>query len=201
MRLGKVVKSNSHCDYIVQVDDSTEFTDAPSAQDYGFGTFVKLEEQNGTHWAIGLVYNSQLLNPNFNNLGPRLTSEPDPVFAPDLITETRTLLWTVLVGSLEKNNGTVYGIQGIPRVVVPVDTPVIKLDPLEIHSFHRDAQGRSQFTYYSHLLQAGGTFAQQLTRQVLTELIESKLFTESETRALTVLSKDLAWRNTLGAMR
>ncbi|OUC15411.1 MAG: hypothetical protein B0A82_06655 [Alkalinema sp. CACIAM 70d] len=199
MRLGKVVKSNSHCDYIVQVDDETEFLDAPKADDYGFGTFVKLEESHGRHWAVGLVYNSQLLNPNFNNLGPRLTSEPDPVFAPDLITETRTLLWTVLIGNL--NPTPTYGIQGIPRVVVPVDTPVVKMTRDEIHQFHLDPQGRSQFTYYSHLLQAGGTFAKQLTYQVLTELIDAKMFTGPEERALIVLSKDLAWRNTVAAMR
>ncbi len=201
MRVGKVVKSNSHCDYLVQVDDTTDFLDAPKAEDYGFGTFVKLEDLSGKHWAVGLVYNSQLINPNFNNLGPRLTSEPDPIFAPDLITETRTVLGTILIGSLDYDLDGSYGQQGIPRVVVPVDTPVIKMTTEEIHAFHRNEQGRSQFTYYSHLLQSGGIFAKQLTYQVLQELIASNLFSDTETRALSVLSKDLAWRNTMGAMR
>jgi hypothetical protein len=201
MRIGKIVKSSSHCDYLVQVDEQTEFLDAPRSDDYGFGTFVKLEEANGTHWAIGLIYNSQLINPNFNNLGPRLTSEPDPIFAPDLITETRTVLGCVLIGKIDSDLDSIYGIQGIPKVVVPVETPVIKMTPTEIHSFHRDEKGRSQFVYYSHLMQAGGQFAKQLTYQVLQELIASRLFTEVEERALTVLSKDLSWRQTMGAMR
>jgi hypothetical protein len=147
------------------------------------------------------VYNSQLINPNFNNLGPRLTSEPDPIFAPDLIVETRTVLGTVLIGKLDSDLDSVYGIQGIPSVVVPVDTPVVKMTPQEIHSFHRNEEGRSQFTYYSHLLQAGGTFAKQLIYQVLQELIASGRFSDPEERALQVLAKDLAWRNTMGAMR
>ena len=42
MRVGKVVKSNSHCDYLVQVDELTDYMDAPRSEDYGFGTFVKL---------------------------------------------------------------------------------------------------------------------------------------------------------------
>lgn len=201
MRIGKIVKSSSHCDYLVQVDEQTEFLDAPKAKDYGFGTFVKLEEPNGQHWAIGLIYNSQLINPNFNNLGPRLTSEPDPIFAPDLITETRTVLGCVLIGYLDSDLDSIYGVQGIPKVVVPVETPVIKMDEAEIHAFHRDDQGRSQFAYYSHLLQAGGIFAKQLTAQVLQELIASNLFSAIEVRALNVLSKDLSWRQTMGAMR
>ena len=200
MRIGKVVKSSSHCDYLVQVDEQTEFLEAPKADEYGFGTFVKLEESNGCR-TIGLVYNSQLINPNFNNLGPRLTSEPDPIFAPDLIIETRTVLGTVLIGSMDNDLDGYYGIQGIPRGVVPVETPVIRMTPAEIHSFHRDENGRSQFVYYSHLLQAGGQFAKQLTYQVLRELIDSKLFSEVEERALNVLSKDLSWRQTMSAMR
>ena len=200
MRIGKVVKSSSHCDYLVQVDEKTDFLDAPEPDDYRFGRFVKLEESNGRQ-TIALIYNSQLINPNFNNLGPRLTSEPDPIFAPDLIVETRTVLGAILIGSLDNDMDGYYGIQGIPRLVVPVETPVIRMTDAEIHSFHRDENGRSQFVYYSHLLQAGGQFAKQLTYQVLRELIDSKLFSEVEERALNVLSKDLSWRQTMSAMR
>jgi hypothetical protein len=202
MRLGKVVKSNSHCDYIVQLDDAMDFIGGPPRpEDYGFGTFVKLEDTDRRHWAIGLIYNSQLLNPAFNSLGPRLSSEPDPLFTPDLITETRTLLWTVLVGNFATHQGQRYGVQGIPRVVVPVNTPVQTMSAEEIHEFHQDPQGRSQFTYYSHLLKAGGTFAAQLTHQVLEELVKSNCFQGSEQRALSVLSRELAWKNTMGVMR
>lgn len=197
MRLGKVVKSNSHCDYIVQVDDAMDYVDAPQADDYGFGTFVKLEDDR--HWAVGIVYNSQLFNPLFMNSGIRLTSEPDPLFTPDQVQEVRTLLWTVLVGCLNTKEG--YGVQGIPRVVVPVNTPVEKMTQAEIHQFHLNVQGRSQFCYYSHLLRCGGTFSSQLTHQVLEELIQAKLFQGAEERALIVLCKELSWKNTMSAMR
>ncbi|MBD1821904.1 hypothetical protein H6F51_05250 [Cyanobacteria bacterium FACHB-DQ100] len=206
MRLGKVVKSNSHCDYIVQVDDVMDFAEAPLPDDYGFGTFVKLEDEsrNGgssRHWAVGIVYNSQLFNPLFLNSGIRLTSEPDPLFTPDQVQEVRTLLWTVLVGELDTHNGRRYGIQGIPRVVVPVNTPVQRMTWEEIYHFHLNKMGRSQFCYYSHLLHCGGTFSEQLTHQVLEELIESKLFQGAEERALIVLCKELAWKTTMGAMK
>jgi hypothetical protein len=119
MKLGNVVKSNSHCDYIVQLDDSMEVSSPPLPDDYGFGSFVKLETQD-RHWAVGLVYNSQLFNPAYLNAGPRLVSQPDAFFTPDLIRETRTLLWTVLIGTLEMQDDLVFGCQGIPTVVVPL---------------------------------------------------------------------------------
>jgi hypothetical protein len=201
MRLGKVVKSNSHCDYVVQLDDSMDLMIAPRPDDYGFGTFVKLEDLQGRHWAVGIVYNSQLLNPAFNSLGPRLSSEPDLLFTPDLIAETRTLLWTVLVGNLAHADERPYGVQGIPRVVVPVNTPVYTMSQQEIQQFHSDPLGRSQFTYYSHLLRSGGSFAIQLAHQVLSELVSYNCFAPDEQRALNLLCRELAWKNTMGAMR
>ena len=201
MRLGKVVKSNSHCDYIVQVDDRMEVSEPPQADDYGFGCFVKLEDEGDRHWAVGVIYNSQLFNPAFLNNGPRLTSEPDPLFAPDLIVETRTLLGVVLIGGMVQQGNLSYGTHGIPRVVVPVNTPVCIMTNAEIYRFHLNQSQRPQFCYYSHLLRFGGGFASQLTQQVLKELADSQLFDGAEQRALEILCKELSWKNTMGAMR
>lgn len=200
LRLGKVVKSNSHCDYLVQVDDRLEVRDPPQPEDYGFGCFVKLEEAEGRHWAVGAIYNSQLLNPLFSNIGPRLSSEPDPLFTPDLINETRLILGVVLIGSLEQGPSQVYGKHGIPSAVVPVYTPVFKMTDEDIYRFHLNQENRPHLGYYAHLIRSGGSFASQLTQQVLEQLIDSKLFQGPERRALEILCKELSWKNTLGAM-
>jgi hypothetical protein len=199
-RIGKVVKSNSHCDYVVQVDDSHDVVSPPGPDTYGFGQFVGLEDGD-RHWAVGLIYNSQLVNPLFLNNGPRLSSEPDPIFTPDLISETRTLLGVVLVGTLEQQSEVLWGRHGIPKEVVPVNTDVYSLDMATVHRFHCTAEGQPQFSYYSHLLRSGGVFAAQLTQQVLSDLIESQLFSEADQRALMVLCKELSWKNTMGLMR
>ncbi|TVQ14860.1 MAG: hypothetical protein EA368_00755 [Leptolyngbya sp. DLM2.Bin27] len=198
--LGKVVKSNSHCDYVVQVDDAQDVCSPPSPEDCGFGQFVSFDSDS-RHWAVGLVYNSQLFNPAFANSGPRLSSEPDPLFTPDLVQEIRTLLGVVLVGCLDQEGTTPYGKQGIPQVVVPANTAVYKMSPEQVHSFHCNQLGQAQFSYYSHLLRSGGMFATQLAQQVLTELVASGLFSGADQKALTVLGKELSWKNTLGAIR
>lgn len=199
-RIGKVVKSNSHCDYVVQVDDAQDVVTPPSPEDCGFGQFVSFDNDS-RHWAVGLVYNSQLFNPLFLNSGPRLSSEPDPLFTPDLVQETRTLLGIVLVGSFAEGNPDPYGLHGIPRVVVPANTTVYKMTETEIYQFHRSVEGQSQFSYYSHLLRSGGLFASQLAQQVISDLVTSNLFSEAEQKALRVLGKELSWKNTLGAIR
>lgn len=204
MRLGKVVKSNSHCDYIVELDDDTSRENPPKPDDFGFGSFVRLEGRiagRDRHWAVGLIYNSQLFNPMFLNMGPRLSSEPDPVFTPDLISETRTLLWTILIGTLEQDDDISYGQHGIPKAIVPVNTAVYRMTPDEIYRFHLNESQRPQFCYYSLLLRCGGTFASQLTQQVLSELVDSNLFSGADQRALKVLCKELSWKSTMGAMR
>jgi hypothetical protein len=201
MRLGKVVKSNSHCDYVVQLDGERDVSNPPQPSDYGFGSFVKLEEPGVRHWAVGIIYNSLLDNPLFANTGPRLSSEPDPLFTPDLITETRTLLGVVLIGTLTEAGDQFYGVHGIPRVVVPINTLVFTMTQAEIYRFHLNQQGQSQFCYYSHLLRFGGSFASQLTQQVLRELADSKFFCGAEQRALEILYKELSWKNTMAAMR
>lgn len=199
--IGKVVKSNSHCDYVVQVDDCHDVQAPPQVEEYGFGQFVRLETPD-RHWAVGLIYNSQLVNPAFLSNGPRLSSEPDPLFTPDLIVETRTLLGVVLIGTLEQSEThQPYGVHGIPRVVVPVNTAVHAMSQQEIYHFHVDQAGQSQFRYYSHLLRSGGVFAAQLTQQVLLELVNSQLFRGAEQRALEVLCKELSWKNTMAAIR
>ncbi|KGF73730.1 hypothetical protein DO97_13040 [Neosynechococcus sphagnicola sy1] len=200
MQLGKVVKSNSHCDYVVQLDDVLAVASPPQPDDYGFGCFVKLSIPHKP-WVVGLIYDSQLLNPQFASPGPRLSAEPDLLFTPDLVGETRTLLWTLLIGTLETVQGRCYGVQGIPQSVVPVNTLVYRMSPQEVYQFHLNPQQRPQFCYYGHLLRCGGSFAAELTQRVLQDLVGSDLFSSVDQRALAVLCKELTWRNTMAAMR
>ena len=196
--LGKVVKSNSHCDYVVQLDTANDVESPPQIADYGFGQFVKFDSHR--HWAVGLVYDSQLFNSSFMNSGPRLTSSPDPMFTPDLVQDTCILLNVVLIGSLLSEKQRSYGLHGIPRVVVPANTPVCSMDTEEVHSFHLSADGKPQFAYYGHLLRSGGSFAAQLAQQVLSELVATELFSGAEQKALQVLRKELSWKSAMSAI-
>jgi len=195
--LGHIVKSNSHCDYVAQLVDQFDVAAPPQPEDYSFGRFVKLADEQ-RHWAVGVIYNSQLLNPQFNQLSPRLTTSADAFLSPDLVSETRTLLWIALIGHLVDRDPQPYGQQGMPTLVVPVNTPVWLLTPAEIQAFHRTCSGQAQFRYYAHLLRSTGNYAAPLLTHILETI--TPLFTGSERRSLQILSKELAWRHTLGSL-
>ncbi len=209
MRLGKVVKSNSHCDYVIQLDDDLSTSTPPDANQFGFGSFVKLEDagdrglgmiSDPRHWAVGVIYNTQLFNPSFSNSGPRLSSEPDPLFTPDQVHEARTLLGVVLIGALQQESDRLYGVQRIPRIVVPFNTTAALMSSEEIYRFHRDQSDQPQFRYYMHLLRGGGHFASELIQHILDGL-QTSPFAPDERRALEVLRKELSWKMAMGAMQ
>ncbi len=61
--IGKIVKSNTHIDYICQIYGPNEDKYTPEPIDYSFGTFVsiKLENTNGgVDRLIGVIYNTLL---------------------------------------------------------------------------------------------------------------------------------------------
>lgn len=206
MRVGKVVKSNHHCDYVVEIDDRLTVKDPPAPEAYGFGTFIKLETKQ-RHWGVGVVYNTQLFNPAFLNSGPRLSTDPSPIYSPDLQSEIKTLVSVFLVGTLEPPERLtapdldhhVFGYQGIPKWVVPVNTFAYKMSEEDVYHFHQDSTGNPQFTYYGLLQQSAGSFSHHLIYQVLNEI--SPMFKGAHRRALEILSKELAWKMTMGAMR
>ena len=66
MKIAKIVKSNSHLDYVGRVIDALDVALPPKAEDYGFAQFVSLpiDEDQET---VGVIYNSILVNPEYSN--------------------------------------------------------------------------------------------------------------------------------------
>src|SRR5215211_5364234 len=98
MKIAKIVKSNSHVDYIGRVLDRLDSADPPAPEHYQFGQFVSIPVD--ISMVVGIIYNSQLINPEYGRLGPRLSSSADmnAVFSPDLVNEQGVLIGLLLVG-------------------------------------------------------------------------------------------------------
>ena len=96
MILGKVIKSNGHVDYVCQIYGPGETALPPAPEDYAFGTFVRIALPDEAS-LIGLVYDTILMNPEFGNLGPRLSPSADlEIFSPDYLREKVVLVGLVL---------------------------------------------------------------------------------------------------------
>lgn len=191
--IGKIVKSNTHVDYVCQVYGPGEVRQLPQPADYGFGAFVEIRlEENGLPGTrlIGVIYNTLLMNPDFGSLGPRLSPRQElEIFTPDYLAETATLVGIIALGWID---GDGRCRQGVPGVAATVNNPVYRLDESDLQRFHRhDGQGLS-LRYIPLLLGQNNPLAPPLLLNVLDQL--GDLF-PSERSRLTVMRNNLAWKN------
>jgi hypothetical protein len=218
LKIAKIVKSNSHVDYVARVVDELDADEPPSAQDYGFAQFVSVPVAEGEE-VVGVVYDTQLANPEYGSFGPRLSSHAElKVLSPDFLHEQGVLLGLLLVGWREragdgasggaqaiaakaegKKEGAWVSRQGVPRCVVPVGQDVLRLPDEEVFQFHRGADGSVQLHYFSLAVTHAGAFAAPLVEEIIAQLEPS--CAPAERQRLCVLKKSLVWQRTLGGMR
>lgn len=195
MLIGKLAKSNSHTDYVCQVHGPGETEVVPHLADYAFGTFVCIPLEGNTNGLVGLVYNTVLLNPEFGNLGPRLSPAPDlAVFSPDYLAEKVTLVGITAIGTLLSDGSATHGV---PSLAAQIDTLVKRMDDDAIRRFHCPP-GRSQglrLGYLPLLLSLGSPLARHLLLNVVDQLMT--LFPDQVAR-LSVLRNELVWQTVMG---
>lgn len=188
MFIGKIVSSSSHVDYVCQVHGQGEADPLPESRDYGFGTLVAIE-RNEASYLVGLIHNTTLLNPEFGNLGPRLSPEEElAVFSPDYLAEKVTLVAVVILGAVDT---TGEARQGVPVVAATIDARVRTLSENEIVAFHRSEAGL-RLAYLPMLSTMNNPLAPQLMLHIITTL--TQLFPH-EAQRLAVLQSNLAWRS------
>ena len=202
-QIGVIVNSNSHIDYVCRLYGPLERGRRPPPDAYAFGSFVAISlppppatspdtGQGSTADApclIGVVYNSMLVNPNFTNLGPRLTSNSEQtVFSPDLIDETAILVGLLALGWQDKSGPQ----QGTPRPSAEVGATVRNLTDEEIRQFHRDENGRLTLRYAATLLAHNSPLVPALLLQIIDRL--DTLFPQ-EQAILQVMRNNIAWKS------
>lgn len=187
--IGKVVRSNSHTDYVCQVHGPGEVAVPPDAADYAFGTFVRIPMGDVRGYLVGLVYNTVLLNPDFGNLGPRLSPASDlAIFSPDYLAEKVTLVGVTAIGAVAPDGAASHGI---PPLAAQIDTLVSPLGADAVRSFHTTSTGRVQVGYAPLLLAVGGATGRHLLLLVIERL--TALF-PGQAATLAVLRNQIAWQ-------
>lgn len=195
MKIAKIVKSNSHIDYIGRVIDELDTATPPRAADYGFAQFVRLPLDGEE--IIGVIYNSLLVNPDYANYGPRLSPKPElGTFSPDYLNEQGFLIGILLLGAKSEDGKILHGV---PRRVVPPGQDVYRVAPNEVRKFHTDENDCLQIHYYSQIVAHAGLFAVPLLEAII-EQLHLDCSTEDAKR-LGVLKQTLAWQRTMGGMR
>jgi hypothetical protein len=188
--IGTVVKSNSHISYMCRVYGNLETDDVPRPEQYAFGTFVTLTpSEESPVRLVGVVRDTMLLNPDYGNVGPRLSSKGDlAVFSPDYLNETGVLVDILVLGWLE--NGIAR--HTVPPLAAQVGTRVESMNDEAVFDFHRDARGRFLVGYYPQLMVRNDPMVASLLLAVLERL--EPAFPEGS-RVIGVLKNNLAWKS------
>lgn len=199
-RLARIVTSNSHVDYIGRVIDALDADEPPSASLYGFAQFVSIPLDDSD--VIGVIYNSQLVNPDYGSFGPRLSPLADlSVLSPDYLNEQGLLIGILLLGWRERAIAEKERVNhhGVPRRIIPVNQDIYYLADEDAQSFHRDADGNIQLHYYSQIIMHAGPFSVPLVEAILEQL--EPACAPEERQRLCVLKQTLVWQRTVGGMR
>jgi hypothetical protein len=187
-------------DYVARVIDELDADAPPSPDEYGFAQFVSMPF-NADEEVVGVVYDTQLANPDYGTFGPRLSSHADlKVLSPDFLHEQGVLLGVLLLGWRSRGAAGGWAARhGVPRRVVPVGQEVFSMTAAEVSEFHRGEGGAVQLHYFSQALSHAGAFAVPLVESVIAQL--EPACEPAERQRLCVLKKSLVWQRTLGQLR
>lgn len=188
MQIGKIARSSSHIDYVCQVHQPGEVTQAPNPDAYAFGAFVRLAAARGPA-IIGLVYDTVLMNPDYGTLGPRLSPAQDlMIFSPDYLNEKITLVGIVAVGTWAPGSAAYHGV---PPQAAQIDAPVESLPQEDVLAFHADGRSGLRLGYAPLLLAHGSPLARQLLLSTIGRL---EALCPAACPQLRVLKAGVAWR-------
>lgn len=188
MLLGKLIQSNDHLDYLCQIYQGEEVEQPPAPEDYAFGMFVAIDLP-GEGQLVGVIYNSQLFNPDFGRLGPRLSPENElEIFSPDYLEERAVLVAIAAIGTIQPNGNP---SQGTPALTPNPDALVHRLSDETIRNFHL-AGDKLQLVYAPLLLGRSSNTIPELLLVIINQL--ESLFPDRQ-RLLSLLQDDLLWRS------
>ncbi|HLZ80218.1 MAG TPA: hypothetical protein VKP04_01190 [Ktedonobacteraceae bacterium] len=226
MFIGKIVKSDSHINYVCQIYGPREVEVEPSPADYAFGRFVRvavrsaLSDAPDTHiveralgksqepvtYAVGVIYDTILLNPAFGSLGPRLSNETQiELFSPDYISEKAVLIYVMVLGMIEQR-ATLLGeaeilstMHGVPLLSLELGSEIETMSDEEVRAFHFFSDPDrpdhpSQYLhmgYLPHIISQRNSLLPMVTLRIIDQL--ERLFPQNLS-LLSIVKRNFAWR-------
>jgi hypothetical protein len=231
VELGKIVKSDSHVRYVCQVYGAGEVAGPPRPDEYAFGAFVRVPLRAGgadvaalapfapgadalapdavpNVWAVGVIYDTLLVNPAFGTLGPRLSSDEQVrLFSPDYLSERAVLINILLLGTLaaapQSGRGPARATgavrHGVPPVAPDLGAVVSTLPEEDVRAFHffGEAGTPGRGAQYLHMGYLPHIVAQEhpLLPMVVLHIIERlEAMFPANAALLSIVKRNFAWR-------
>lgn len=198
LELGCIVHSNSHMDYVSEVFRERDRENPPGKRDHRFGqpVYTRQNVDGETYVIVGVVYNTQLVDPDQGRSGPRLAADMQDMFNPGYVQDKQTLLGVGLLGyallaPCEERDGWSFAevSHDMPPWTLDVDDIVYKLEPDGVRAFHA-ADGSPKLGYYQRLLDVAGEFGSEVTLALIDQLREAA----TDTAVLDVIERNVRWQ-------
>ena len=233
MFIGKIVKSDSHINYVCQIYGPREMEIDPGPADYPFGRFVRVAirsaqadnphapldlalglGQEPVTYAVGVIYDTILVNPEFGTLGPRLSNETQvELFSPDYISEKAVLIYIMVLGMIELRQTSegktevLSAMHGVPSLSLELGSQIETMNDEEVRAFHffRDDAGASSdatggpnsqqpylhMGYLPHIIAQRNSLLPMVTLRIIDQL--ECLFPQN-LALLSIVKRNFAWR-------
>lgn len=225
MSIGKIVKSDSHINYVCQIYGPREVEVELTPADYAFGRFVRIAvrsaqnndstylthfgigvKQEPTNYAIGVIYDTILQNPEFGSLGPRLSNETQvELFSPDYIAEKKVLVYIMVLGMMEQRftqegQAEILSIMhGVPLLALELGSEIETMNDDEVRAFHffRDnvrpdnPHPYLHMGYLPHIISQRNSLLPMVTLCIIDQL--ERLFPKNLS-LLSIVKRNFAWR-------
>ena len=158
------------------------------------------EGRLGSLAAIGLIYDTLLLNPAFGTLGPRLSNDAQvELFSPDYLSERAVLVSILLLGTMSGSASAPRVLHGVPPLAADLGAEVSALADADVRAFHVFADGGlpGGARPYLHMGYLPHAVAQDnpLLPLAMLRTIErlERLFPE-HAALLSIVKRNFAWR-------
>ena len=192
---------------------ATDALEAPRAADAQAPGWTEEAGDTTSAWAIGLIYDTILLNPAFGALGPRLSNDDQvTLFSPDYLTERAVLVSILLLGVMAGANADLDGAadatgagaavravsHGVPPLAPDLGAVVSTVTESELRAFHFFADpGAGATKPYLHMGYLPHAIAQDnpLLPMAILRTIErlERIFPENAA-LLSIVKRNFAWR-------
>lgn len=201
--IGTIAQSRSHMDYTVEVFPDRARDQPPAPEDYQFGQPVYvITEANGERYlVVGVIYDTELVDPDQGRTGPRLAPEEQATFTPGYVEEKRTLAGTALLGyarcraTEEASPPRIADVShDMPPWPLELDAVVRKLPATGIRAFHEaDTRSGLRVGYYQRVLDVAASFGPEVVLALVEQIRNA---TPSEHAVLDVIERNVRWQAT-----
>jgi hypothetical protein len=156
-------------------------------------------------WAVGLIYDTILLNPAFGTLGPRLSNDEQvELFSPDYVAERAVLVSILLLGTMTPEHGGrersgIRVAHGVPPLAPDLGAEVAALPETDVRAFHHFADlaapgGTRPYLHMGYLPHAVALDNPLLPLAMLRTIERLEGMFPENAALLSIVKRNFAWR-------